>query len=304
MPDFNASIIRRSALALALAACGAACQQGGVTVETNSGVNANNANNPAAAASATAEARTEAAIIEAREPEQYRATLVFSATAEGKQQAIQIPVEVARDGDNRRYAFNNTPIGQVILLDRADKRYLIMPARRQYAELTPEVVGFDFRTLTPAQMVARLRQQQGVEKVGEEQQGGRTVVRYRYAATARTASQAGDVNTESYFLVDRDTGLPVHAELTGQSTGNVQGVSRARVVADMRDIQTTVNAADFELPQGLTQLTPEQLKQQAGQMAAFLQIVLSGLQAQGALGGAPPATASPAATATASPTVP
>lgn len=304
MPDFNASIIRRSALALALAACGAACQQGGVTVETNSGVNANNANNPAAAASATAEARTEAAIIEAREPEQYRATLVFSATAEGKQQAIQIPVEVARDGDNRRYAFNNTPIGQVILLDRADKRYLIMPARRQYAELTPEVVGFDFRTLTPAQMVARLRQQQGVEKVGEEQQGGRTVVRYRYAATARTASQAGDVNTESYFLVDKDTGLPVHAELTGQSTGNVQGVSRARVVADMRDIQTTVNAADFELPQGLTQLTPEQLKQQAGQMAAFLQIVLSGLQAQGALGGAPPATASPAATATASPTVP
>ena len=290
MPDLNSPLMRRGALAILLAASGAACQQGGVTVETNS--NAPAANSNAAAANSNTSAAAEAATIEAKEPEQYRATLVFSGTAEGKSQAVQLPVEVSRSGDNRRYSFNNLPmVGQIILLDRSDKRYLIIPSQKQYAELTPELLGFDFRSLTPAQIVAHLRRQQGVERVGEEDLNGRAVVRYRYAATAKTQSQAGDVHADSYFLVDKDTGLPVHAELTGQSTGNVQGVSRARLVADMQDIQTTVNAADFELPQGYRQLTPEEIKQKASALAGFLQFVLNSLQAQGALGGgAPPAT--------------
>jgi hypothetical protein len=310
MPALNSPTLRRGALALVVALAGAACQQGAVTVETNSNANAANSN----AVNSNTSPAAEAATIEAKEPDQYRATLVFSGTAEGKPQGLQVPVEVSRSGDNRRYAFNNLPvIGQLVLLDRADKRYLIIPQRRQYAELTPELLGFDFRSLTPAQIVAHLRRQQGVERVGEEQSNGRTVVRYRYAATARTQSQAGDVRAESYFLVDKDTGLPVHAELTGQSTGNVQGVNRATLVADMKDIQTTANAADFELPQGYQQLTAEQIKQQAAQLAGVLQFVLSSLQAQGALGGAPPATGptsaaspptlvSPAPTASPSPT--
>ena len=316
MPDLNSPTLRRGALAILLALGGAACQQGAVTVETNSNANAAGAN--ANAANSNTSAAAEAATIEAKEPDQYRATLVFSGTAEGKSQAVQLPVEVSRSGDNRRYAFQNLPvIGQLVLLDRSDKRYLIIPQRKQYAELTPELLGFDFRSLSPAQIVAHLRRQQGVERVGEEQSNGRTVVRYRYAATARTQSQAGDVQADSYFLVDKDTGLPVHAALTGQTTGSVQGVSRARLTADMKDIQTTANAADFELPQGYQQLTPEQIKQQASALAGFLQFVLNSLQAQGALGGQPPATgptsappatgASPAATtaspaATASPT--
>ena len=282
MPDFNVSRTFTGALALALALAAAACQQGAVKVESGNANTANAANtNAATAANANTEARTEAALIEAREPDQYRATLVFTAAAEGKPQGFQLPVEVSRSGDNRRYVLSGVPVlGQVIFLDRADKRYLILPTRKQYAELTPELVGFDFRSLTPAQIVARVRQQQGVEKVGEEQQGGRTVIKYRYAATASTATQAGNVSTESFLLVDKDTGLPVHAELTGRSTGQVQGVNAARVVVDMKDIQTTANAADFELPQGMTQLTPEQIKQQIGMVAGFLQIVLNGLQAQ------------------------
>jgi len=301
MNDSTYARVRGAFGALALALTAAACQQGGVTVETNSNANAANTNATASANTNTS-ANAEAAGIESREPDQYRATLVFSGTAEGKPQGIKLPVEVARSGDNRRYAFNNLPvIGQLVLLDRSDKRYLIIPQRKQYAELTPELLGFDFRSLTPAQIVAQLRRQQGVERVGEEQQGGRTVVRYRYAATAKTQSQAGDVSADSYFLVDKDTGLPVHAELSGQSTGAVQGVSRARLVADMQDIQTTVNAADFELPQGYQQLTEQQIKQQAQALAGILQFVLGQLQSQGALGGttAPPTTtASPAMTTT------
>jgi hypothetical protein len=294
MLNFNTARLRGATVALLAALVAAGCQQGNVKVETNS--NAGNTN--AAATNSNTAPATEAAIIEAREPDQYRATLVFSGTAEGQSQAIKLPVDVSRSGDNRRYAFNNLPvIGQLVLLDRSDKRYLIVPQRRQYAELTPELLGFDFRSLTPAQIVAHLRRQQGVERVGEEQHNGRTVIRYRYAATAQTGTQAGNVRADSYFLVDKDTGLPVHAELSGQSTGNVQGVSRARLVADMQDIQTTANAADFELPAGYQQLTEEQIRQQAQGLAQLLQFVLGQLQSQGTLGGAPPpTTASPATT--------
>lgn len=293
MPDFKTLGSRFAAAALLLSFTAAACQQGNVKVETNS--NAGNAN--AAANSNTAPA-TEAATIAASEPDQYTATLVFTGTAEGQSQAIKIPVDVSRSGDNRRYVFNNLPvIGQLVLLDRADKRYLVIPQRKQYAELTPELLGFDFRSLTPAQIVAHLRRQQGVERVGEEQHEGRTVVRYRYAASAQTQTQAGQVRADSYFLVDKDTGLPVHAEMTGQSTGNVQGVNTARLVADMQNIQTTVNQADFELPAGYQQLTEEQIKQQAQGLAQLLQFVLGQMQSRGTLGGTPPATTgSPAAT--------
>ena len=290
-------------LLLAVAIAGAACQPG---TPSNTNANVANVNTNGATNTNSAAPTTPTATIETREPEQYRATLVFSASAEGKPQGLQLPVEVARSGDNRRYAFNNVPvIGQVIFLDRADKRYLILPGRKQYAEITPSLVGFDVRSLTPGQVVTYLQNQRGVERVGEEQRDGRTVTKYRYAATAKTASQAGDVATESFIYVDKDTGLPLHAELTGQSTGNVQGVSRAHLVADMRDIQTTVDPAVFELPTGLTQLSEEQIKQQVATIGQFLQFALGALNAQ--MGGGAPAggattTATPnGATTTASP---
>ena len=292
-------------LLLSLTLAGAACQP----PAANTNVANINSNASATNANATTTPATSAATIETREPEQYKATLVFSATAEGKQQALQLPIEVARSGDNRRYAFNNIPvIGQVIFLDRADKRYLIIPSRKQYAEITPSLIGFDVRSLTPGQMVTVLQQQKGVERVGEEQREGRTVVKYRYAATAKTASSAGDVAAESFIYVDKETGLPLHADMSGQSTGNVQGVNRARLVADMRDIQTTVDPALFELPEGLTKLTEEQIKQQVATIGQFLQFALSALNSQmggGAppSGSAPPPTPAGGAAATASPSV-
>jgi len=285
----------------------------GCQTDTTVNVNTNTANaNMTTNANTVATPMVSAATIETREPEQYKATLVFSATAEGKSQALQLPIDVARSGDNRRYAFNNIPvIGQVIFLDRADKRYLILPGRKQYAEITPELIGFDVRSLTPGQMVVMLQKQKGVERVGEEQRDGRTVVKYRYAATTKTGSQAGDVATESSIFVDKETGLPLHADLTGQSSGNVQGVSRAKLVADMRDIQTTVDSTLFELPQGLTKLSEQEIKQQVAAIGQFLQFALSALNSQmgnapagGTMSPPPPpasGTASPAASPAMSP---
>lgn len=248
----------------------------------------------------------ESAVVNTREPETYRGTMAFTqAQVTGQQtQNVALPsIEVARRGTDRRYAVNVPALGEVVFLDLADKRYVIVPSRKQYAELTPELTGLDLRSMTPGQMVTMLQKQRGVQEVGEEQLNGRTVTKYRYAASAATGSPAGSVASESFIYVDKETGLPLRIEGFGQSSGNVQGVSGGQFVVEMRDIETQVDPALFELPQGFTQLTAEQLKQQAAAVAAFLQIFLQGMSARTAAGAMPvttPATASP--TATPSPT--
>jgi hypothetical protein len=271
----------------------AACQQGAVTVETNT--NATNANMNANTNAAPA--TTPAATLETREPQRYRATLAFTVEAQGKPPAALPPMQVARDGDNRRYSINLPAIGEVVFLDRADKRYLILTGRKQYVELNAQTTGFDVRSLTPGQMVARLQQQPGVERVGDDTLNGRSVVKYRYAATAKTTTQAGDVHTDNYIYVDKDTGLPLRVEGYGQSTGSVQGVNSGRLVAEMKDLSTDVDPTLFDLPTGYAQITQEQIKQQMAALAAIFQAVMSTINTQANANAPATTTASPAATA-------
>jgi hypothetical protein len=288
-----------AALALAaLALAGAAArQQGGVVVETNS----NATNSATTTTTTTTNANTNAttaptATLEAREPQRYRATLAFTVEAQGKQPAQLPPVLVARDGDNRRYAINLPAVGEVVFLDRADKRYLLLAGRKQYVELNAQTTGFDVRSLTPGQMVAHLQKQPGVERVGEETLNGRAVIKYRYAATAKTTTQAGDVHTDNFIFVDKDTGLPLRVEGYRQATGNVQGVSSGRLVAEMRELNTdAVDPALFELPTGYTQITQEQIKQQRTMLAGLFQAVMGAMNAQ--MNAPPPPPASPMITA-------
>ena len=271
-----------AALALAGLLGGAACQQGGVVVETNSNAtNTTTTTTTTTNSNATTATTAPPATLETREPERYRATLAFTVEATGKQPAALPPVQVARDGDNRRYAINLPAVGEVIFLDRADKRYLILVGRKQYVELNAQTTGFDVRSLTPGQMVAHLQKQPGVERVGEETLNGRAVIKYRYAATAKTTTQAGDVHTDNFIYVDKDTGLPLRVEGYGQATGNVQGVSSGRLVAEMRELTTdAIDPTLFELPAGYTQITQEQIKQQMTMLAGLFQAVMGAMNAQ------------------------
>jgi hypothetical protein len=139
--------------------------------------------------------------------------------------------------------------------------------------------------MTPGQLVSYLEKQKGYERVGEEQMNGRTAEKYRYAGTAKTGTQAGDIKSEAFVYVDKETGLPLRAELYSEATGNVQGAKGAKVVAEMRDIQTNVEPSLFEVPPGLKQVTPEQVRQQidalTATVAAVVRALLSNMGAQG-----------------------
>ncbi|HEX8476133.1 MAG TPA: hypothetical protein VF666_19190 [Pyrinomonadaceae bacterium] len=273
------------ALALALsssAACTNDATNANTTTTTTSNVNTTNINTTAATNTNTT--TTTGTTIETREPEQYRATMVIRGQTAGNQQAAaEFTIDIARRGADRYYRLNNLPgVGQITYIDRPEKSYVIIPSQRQYYEVTPETTGFKVpRAMTPGMMVEQLQKQQGVTLVGEEQLNGRTVTKYRYAGTAQTGSQAGEVRGETFVYVDKETGLPLRAEGSSQSSGNVQGVSGGNAVMELRDLQTTVDPTLFDVPPGYRQLTREQVQQQMRAVLAVVEALAGGMGGMG-----------------------
>jgi hypothetical protein len=256
----------------------------------NANVNANlntniNTNVNANATGANINASSAPSAIAAREPDSYKATIVFTAETEGGDKTIGIPTlsaEVAKNGADRRLSFKLPDGSDLVYLEHAGVQYGIAPARKQYAELTPQATGFQIQKLmTPGQLVSYLDRLKGIEFVGEEPMAGRTALKYRYARTSETKTSAGEVKTESFVYVDKDTGLPLRAELFSEASGNVQGVKGAKVVAEMRDIQTNPDSSLFEVPAGYNKVSEQQVRAQVdavtNTVAAVLRTLLTNM---------------------------
>ncbi|MEP7147470.1 MAG: hypothetical protein ABI857_01120 [Acidobacteriota bacterium] len=207
--------------------------------------------------------------ITASEPEQYQANIKLTIETLGEtQKASTAPVGaiVARSGADRVMEFAMPTGEKVIYLDKGGMNYVILPNRKQYAELTKEALGFEVRRLLmPDQIVNQVKAIPGVRLVGDETMNGRAVTKYAYNATANTQTKAGTVATDSYVLVDKETSLPIRSETVSQSQsgGNVQGINGVRIVTEMTDIKTTPDANIFTLPSEFQKIDAEQVKVQA-----------------------------------------
>jgi hypothetical protein len=275
-----------------------ACQRPDTNANTNTNLTANSNLAPT---NANANLSPGPAISAAREPDKYRAVLVISAETEGGQKTIGIPslsAEVARNGADRRVSFKLPDGSDLIYLEQGDKHIAIMPGRKQYAELTPEATGLQLQKLmTPGQIVSYLEKLKGVERAGDDIINGRPADKYRYATTTNTSTSAGQVNTEAFFYVDKDTGLPLRVDISSAATGNVQGVKGAKIVAEMRDISTTVDDSLFQVPAGVNKVPPEQVRAQidafTNTVAALVRALMSNMNAGAPAPGVSP-TPSPA----------
>ncbi len=261
--------------------------QPGVTNSSVVVTNANAVNTNTANSAATNSNSAVGAAVETKEPEAYQATVTMRFETVGAQATALPPIsaKVARGGGDRRMEFAMPAGGRVIFLDKGGKNYLILPEKRQFAELDRQSLGFDVRRmLMPEQIVAQVKFVRGVERVGEEKYNGRDVIKYRYAATANTQTRAGEVATESYLMVDKETGLPLRSETTSQSTGggNVQGVSGLKVVTEMTDLRSDAPATLFDEPKGLEKIQSDQVRAQVdiifSSIAAFLGQVVKSVQ--------------------------
>lgn len=256
---------------------------------SNSNANSN-ANMPANARAGTdnnkeATSADRGVPINTREPEKYSASMVFSVETQGGDKAIGIPslrIQVARNGDDRRVEFKLPDGSPLIYLDHNDHHFVILPDRKQYAELTPEATGVQFhRLMTPGQLVEDLKNIRGVERAGEGPMDGRAAEKYRYSTSTNTNTKAGEVKAEAFVYVDKETGLPLRAEMLAESSGDIKGIKAARVVAEMHDIKTEVEPTLFEPPAGYAKVAPEKVRQQidalTGAVAAILKAMMANI---------------------------
>jgi hypothetical protein len=247
--------------AILLSSCGSPTGNSNLTaVNTNAGVANSISNSNLNAVSTTG------STVDTREPEQYQATvkLSFQTMGNGQQQASlpNLGANVARQGEDRVMEFT-VANEKFIFLDKGGQNYLILPNRKQYAELTQESLGFPVRRMMmPEEIVQQAKSVPGMRLVGEETQDGRQVLKYAYQAQANTNTNVGTVATESYMLVDKETGLPLRTETVSQSQsgGNVQGVNGVRIVTELTDIKTTPDPSLFVLPTDYAKTDPETVK--------------------------------------------
>ena len=208
-----------------------------------------------------------ASIIETKEPEKYEAKVTMSFEAVGENKGSKLPTvtaTVARDGDNRKIEFNAPNNQNFAYIDTTDKNILVMPSRKQYANINQNSVGFDMRRfMTPENMIKNIKQLKGVQKVGEEKVNGRDAVKYKYESLTDTKTKAGDVETQSYVLVDKETGLPLRMETVLDSKNKqVQGYTGLKIVTETSDIKTDITPNLFEVPADYKEVEESQIRSQ------------------------------------------
>jgi len=275
MREIKHGLILLGSIVLSAILIAGGCQPPGANTNVaNTKVNTNTNTN------SNSNVTTATTTITTNEPEQYQANIRLTLETLGENQKATTPAVgamVARSGADRVMEFTLPNNEKVIYLDKGGMNYVILPNRKQYAELNKEAIGFEVRRLMmPDQIVTQVKAIPGVRMVGEETSNGRPVVKYAYSATANTQTQAGTVATESYILVDKETSLPVRSETVSQSQsgGNVQGVSGLRIVTEMTDIKTTPDANIFTLPSEYQKIDPEQVKAQANLIFSTISAVI------------------------------
>lgn len=261
------------ASSIGFAGCGAPATN---TTLSNANVNSNMNSNMNTNANANANANfntntnsnSVSSVITETEANEYQATVTMRVETIGGDKKTTLPpliANVARSGSDRRMVFTMPAGGRVVYLDKAGTNYLILPERNEYAELDQESTGFQVRQmLMPEEIVEKVKGIEGVRRVGEEKYNGRDAVRYAYGAVSDTQTQAGEVATESFLLVDKETGLPLRSEIVSQSQSgaNVQGYNGVRIITEMSDIQTTTTPADFNEPTDLKKIESQQVRAQ------------------------------------------
>lgn len=234
------------------------------------------------------------------EPQTYQGVISLTLQTIGEQQNASMPplkAVVARNGADRVMEFTLPTNEKVVYLEKGGVNYVILPTRKQYAELTSEALGFEVRRLMmPEQIVEQLKGIQGVQFAGEETINGRQIQKYTYGTATNTGTQAGTVATESYFLIDKETNLPIRSEIVSQSTsgGNVQGVKGARLLTEMTDVRPQPDPNLFNVPTDFQKIDPEQVKAQANLLFNAAAAIIGQMVNQANQAPTPVATMSPA----------
>ncbi len=240
---------------------------GCTTAGTSTTTNLNSNTNPVANANTAPPAAINN--LEAREPESYSVATTIAIQPTGNAPQANIPplqFSFARMGTDRRVSFKlPDPVGEVIYLEKPVLKYLIFPGRNQYVELDSQELGFQLgEVMSPASVVARLKERTQFERIGTEMVNGRSAVKYRVSGSTDTHSKVGTAQAESIVYVDQETGLPLRSEIDTTSSSG----AGARIVTVAERLQLDPETSLFEVPRGMKKVTSAELKQQVQSFVA------------------------------------
>jgi hypothetical protein len=258
------------------------CNDARNTNTANMNTNANA--NPSATANMNANSNSAmpvVATVEPREPDRYSVTTTITVQPQGSTPQANIPplqFSFARMGTDRRVSFKlPDPVGEVIYLEKPTLKYLIFPARNQYVELDPQELGFKLGdVMSPASMVARLKERSQWETVATETVNGRTAIKYRFRGATDTHTKVGTAQVDSIVYVDQETGLPLRSEIDTTSTSG----AGARVVTNADSLQLTPDASLFDVPTTMKKVSSAELKQQVQGFAAVVRSIAAFVRQQ------------------------
>jgi len=185
-----------------------------------------------------------------KEPERYQAVRIITSSDGAGESATDSRTFIARDGDRRREDYESSAGEKISYLQRPEGIYVLLPAKKLYAELKPETGGAEGDKaasvppdFSPNKLLNETRPESHYEKLGAETLNGRSTMKYRVTVRGKTGA-GREVTTESLVWVDESLGMPVKSETT--STGGVS--TGARITMELRDIKETIDAGLFELP--------------------------------------------------------
>lgn len=185
-----------------------------------------------------------------KEPERYQATRVVTVGGE-----VEGRTFIARDGERRREEHEEGAGARVAYLYLPGGSYLLLPAKKLYAELKTDAEGVERGPdvppdFSPEKLLNESRPETAYERLGEESLDGRQVVKYRV-----TARSPGLAPVETLVWVDERLGMPVRSETT--SAG-------ARVTTELRDVREAIDAGLFDVPPDYRKVAPGEIFAQAG----------------------------------------
>jgi len=220
--------------------------------------------------------------LEAREPDRYSITNTITITPTGTSPQTNIPplqFSFAKLETYRRVSFKlPDPVGDVIYLEKPQMKYLIFPARNEYVELDPNELGFQLGDImSPASVIAQLKQHARFEQVGNETINGRSAVKYRFTGATDTHTNVGTAQADSIVFVDQETGLPLRSEIeTTSSSGK-----GARIVTLADGLQFSPDPSLFDVPVAMKKVTSAEPKQQVQSFVATVRVIADYIRQQG-----------------------
>ena len=188
-----------------------------------------------------------------KEPERYQAIRITSITETGNGEnspsSQSNQVLIARDGARRREEYSAGASGQMVHLEIPAGRFLVLPARRIYADLGSSADGTDHGNqfldspdataeISPDLLLNETHAPATYERLGAETLAGRTTIKYRVIVKTGVDSQ-----NETLIWIDDALGMPVRSEMMSQSNGRV-----SKVTMELKNVTLEVDERLFSWP--------------------------------------------------------